>query len=260
MTGEELSKLMRDKWLCAELAKHARRYSKRVEDQEEYIQDAWLRIAKEPGGKELHWYSDEGGRQMRRSYQNKRYDVRKQNGYISNGISVTGKEVKKKAKLPRGAIHLYRNKHLDPKPETLDWQFYTGQEAEMLRGAVNSDGWYNKYPDFDTMPRHEQDKVVGRFISRGYSVGMPIGGTPGKKSRHYKVIVDYKVDEHGVVEPTDAPRKPGIVKEWREPAGGPVKAMDLSNWYHLRELGGSVQWCEWLDGMTEELEKRNKRK
>ena len=31
---------------------------------------------------------------------------------------------------PKRAINIYRNKYLDPKRTTLDWQYYAGQEAD----------------------------------------------------------------------------------------------------------------------------------
>jgi hypothetical protein len=256
MTGEYLAELMSNNELKGILAKHARRYSKRVENQEEYIQDAWIRIADEPDGRTIEHYGEQGRKAIKASYDRYWYSVRKKTIANPNGISVTGKEIKKKAKLPRSAIHLYRDKHLDTKPQTLDWQYYEGQEDEMRADVVASDMWYNKYPNFDSLPKHERERVISQYMNRGYSVGMPIGATPGKESKRYKVIIDYRVDGSGVVEPTHVPVKHPLAHEWRMPAGGPASVFDLSEWYRLRAMGGSNKWLQWLDKTISELEQR----
>ena len=60
MTGEQLAELMIDDGMKAVLAKHARRYSKRIENQEEFIQDAWLRIANQDAGLTHGFYGEQG--------------------------------------------------------------------------------------------------------------------------------------------------------------------------------------------------------
>ena len=71
MTGSKLAELMIDTNMMRMVAKAARRMSRRVEDQEEYIQDAWVRIAKCPDDSSIEHLENEARRgikaaQMRR--------------------------------------------------------------------------------------------------------------------------------------------------------------------------------------------------
>ena len=253
MTGEELARLMVNRVLKATIAQHARRYSKDVENQEEFIQDAWFRISKHPGGQSVEYYGEQGRKAIEAEYRRRyrRVDTRRLKNV--NGISTTGKEAVKKTPVPKRAIHLYLNKHLDPKPEILDWEFYKGHEADVNAERNANAEWYKQSDDFATLSTKEQNKLINRLKVSGYRVGQAIGGTYGKKSRHYKVMVDYKVDENGVVEPTRVRAHQGLATKWPTPAGGPVPR-DAGSWRALRELGGPADWVAWLDDTIEWIE------
>lgn len=247
MRGEYLAKLMQESWLCEELAKHARRYSKRVENQEEYIQDAWLRIAEHQENMDLEYYAEQGARainaaRMRKS--RKLSVVHKKKVYSVHGISVTGKDAKPP---PKRAIKVYDNKYLDPKHETLDWEYYEGQEADI---KARADEWYNQHAEFESLSTAEREKVIGRFINAGYIVGLPVGATPGKKTRFYKMYA-YNVDSHGVVSEAKKPRELDIDRSYAQPGGNSRQGVDLSTWHRLRletsKLGGHDDFIEWID-------------
>lgn len=249
MTGEKLVELMGNSELKEELAKHARRYSKDIEDQEEYIQDAWLRIAEHPDGRDLEYYAEQGRKEVYNSYHKQyRKDVAIKNDKNGNGISTTGKDAKPP---PKRAVNLYRNKYLDTKYRTLDWQYYEGQEKELDENAHLSARWYNQYGDFDTLTKREKDKIVNWFRCSGYHVGKAIGATPGKKTRFYEM---YYTVEDGVVVKAKAPHTLELNKSWPVPGSGSRQKMDLSSWYKLRDLGGSNEWMEKLNSMISWLE------
>lgn len=84
MTGAEIATLMQNSELKRAIHKIARRYSKRIEDIEEYIQDAWLRIAACEEGDKDH-YCKEALRAIRNAYERKRYVVGKKKRKIPNG-------------------------------------------------------------------------------------------------------------------------------------------------------------------------------
>ena len=99
----------------AALAKHARRYSKRIENQEEFIQDAWLRIAKQQSDMIEGYYSEQGRKAMHASYMRrwKRKSVHQNSTQKVNGISREGIHI------PR-AIYLGRGRYLCQKADIED--------------------------------------------------------------------------------------------------------------------------------------------
>ena len=96
MEGLEISKLMLDKGLKGLLAKHSRRYSSCIEDQEEYIQDAWIRIATLKADMAQEYYGEQGRKAIVTAYwKRRRRRVSNKNGKNANGISVTEKDAVK---------------------------------------------------------------------------------------------------------------------------------------------------------------------
>jgi hypothetical protein len=261
MTGEELARLMENEYMQGALAKHARRYSKSIEDQEEYIQDAWLRISQKPGDKTFEYYEEQGRKAIHAANMRKwRVHAKKKRNV--NGISVTGKDTKPP---PKRAWYLGFYRWFDPEKETIDWEYYDGQEKEMEEAAGLSLHWYNWYPDFEQLDSHEQRKVIGRFMNSGYSVngtkGRPIGATPGTKAKYHKIYFGYTVDRSGVVEPFRNKRihESKLGDGYRKVSSDADTDVDfgLTEWYHLRELGGSEEWLAWLDATIAWLEKKN---
>jgi len=128
MTGERLAKLMMDSYMKEEIAKIARRYTSDIQDQEEYIQDAWLRIAESGDDRTNDFYLQEALRAIRNHYQRKRYslNVVKITPSNSNGIS----EGMYKKQVPKNARHLYGNKYLITTPQKLSSWYYEGEWDE----------------------------------------------------------------------------------------------------------------------------------
>jgi hypothetical protein len=123
MTGERLAALMIDKRLNAALAKVARRYSKDIQDQEEYIQDAWIRIAEQQDDMSLEYYENQGRLSIKAAYYRKRYgNVQKKTSDNLYGIS--------DRTIPRDAIPLGRGRYLCPKPEKLSSWYYDKEWEE----------------------------------------------------------------------------------------------------------------------------------
>ena len=123
MTGRYLAELMNDSKLKQAISKHARRYSSRVETQEEYIQDAWLRISKQQEGLPIDAYSQEAGRAIVAAYMRSRYDsdVKKKSPKNLNGNGI--REVRD----PRKWVDLGRGRYLSRQHETLDSWYYPGE-------------------------------------------------------------------------------------------------------------------------------------
>lgn len=126
MTGEELARLMVNDAMKAALAKHARRYSKRVEDQEEYIQDAWLRISGLHGDKTFEYYEEEGRRAILASWQR----ARRSRVYTEKAQNVYGYSEGHSKKPPHDSIQIDHNKYLKRKPERLSAWYYSGEWDE----------------------------------------------------------------------------------------------------------------------------------
>jgi len=123
MTGEQLADLMTNDYLKGSLARHARRYSKRVEDQEEYIQDAWIRISQQPGDKTLEYYEEQGRKAILASWQK----ARRQRVYTKKPRNVYGDNEGKSKKPPRNSVQIDRNKYLMQKPHRLSAWYYHGE-------------------------------------------------------------------------------------------------------------------------------------
>ena len=119
MTGKYLAELMNDSKLKQAISKHARRYSSRVETQEEYIQDAWLRISRQQEGMGLEFYSDEARRAINASRE--RVRVQKKSAKNLHGNSI--REVRD----PRKWVDLGRGRYLSRQHETLDSWYYPGE-------------------------------------------------------------------------------------------------------------------------------------
>jgi hypothetical protein len=261
MDGDNVAELMKNSWLNEALAKHARRYSKRVEDQEEYIQDAWLRIAEKPSGKTLKYYEEQGGKAIVASYMRQRYqnNVKKKKAQNLNGISATGEDAKPP---PKRAFHVYANKYLDSKPKTLDWQYYDGQEKEIeqearerARDSYGVHGWYDQYEGFEKLERREQEKLVSWFMNNGYQVGMPVGATPGKKQRFYEMY--YTVAKNGVVQLVKHPYRNQEVKDCHTTGGKITEGVDLTLWYKVRNMMPTGPQREKINSIISEWEEYN---
>ena len=128
MTGERLAQLMTDPTMRRAVAKAARRMTKCVEDQEEYIQDAWVRIS----GCQDDSSVDHLGKQARNavyaSCMRKRYalGVKKKTGQNLNGISRDLLSNYKRSDLqPLG-----RGRYLVLTPEKLDSWYYHKEREE----------------------------------------------------------------------------------------------------------------------------------
>jgi hypothetical protein len=260
MDGAEVAELMKNSCLNNELAKHARRYSKRIEDQEEYIQDAWLRISQHDAGKTVEYYEEQGRKAIVASYWRRYRNVSKKGRQNANGISVTGEDAKPP---PKRAIHVYANKYVDSKHTTIDWQYYEGQEEDIKKKAFECLEWYNIYEGFESLDKGVQEKVVQKFVNSGYRVGNPIGATPGKKIRFYEMY--YNVSRGGLVErarnrqPTNkAVGNFSVIDEKRGDWGR--SKVDLSTWYRLRGFGGTPEWMETLNAIIAKWEKYNSKK
>ena len=132
MTGLETANLMSDKGLKGMLAKYARRYSSRVEDQEEYIQDAWIRIAEANGDMSNEYYAEQGRKAMNAARMRKQYAMQKKHDEILHGIG------KRTTAIPSNAIDLGRGKYLVPSPEQLSSWYYPGEWEKY--GLKESDG------------------------------------------------------------------------------------------------------------------------
>ena len=123
MTGQYLAGLMNDSKLKQAISKHARRYSSRVETQEEYIQDAWLRISKQQEGLAVSEYSNEARKAIYASYLRawREADVFKKGVKNENGNGI--REVRD----PRKWVDLGRGRYLSRQHETLDSWYYPGE-------------------------------------------------------------------------------------------------------------------------------------
>ena len=111
----------------------------------------------------------EGRKAIKASNERQRYHrVQKKNSQNLDGISEN--PVKDKPP-PKRAINIFRNKYLDPKQTTLDWQYYAGQEAdkslefyaEQGRKAIEA-SYRNKYN------RNKSVEKKGGDIFNGISV------------------------------------------------------------------------------------------
>ena len=139
MTGTELTILMKNGKLKHAICKHARRYSSLIEDQEEYIQEAWFRIAQQDNGLGLEFYEKEALRAIRNTYERYRYSVGKKKPQNPNGNSIEGKRDSRKY------LDIGRGKYINKKYETLDGWYYREEWRDWLYfvGDKAKDGFSN---------------------------------------------------------------------------------------------------------------------
>ena len=138
MTGKYLAELMNNSKLKHAISKHARRYSSRVEDQEEYIQDAWLRISKQEEGIGLDLYSDEARRAMNAARMKKeRNSVHKKTPKNVHGNGI--REIRD----PRKYVELERGKYIVRQVEVLDSWYYDGEWNDWVI-VENHKEWFRR--------------------------------------------------------------------------------------------------------------------
>ena len=124
MTGEELVSLMQDRSMSRAVYKAARRYTKCPEDIEEYMDDAWMRIAEAEANRDPEYYQRQAQRATHASWKRKyRAGVDKKATPNVHGIS----ESPMQEKPPRNAINLGRGRYLKIKPEKLSQWYYDGE-------------------------------------------------------------------------------------------------------------------------------------
>lgn len=123
MTMEEFMSVHHDPEVDRLVWRAARRFTKCPEDQEEYVNDAWMRICEAPAGKRAEFYGNVAQKAIRAAYMRKRYvpaSVKKN----LNGIS-------EDVKIPRSGLKLLgRDRYLVLKPEKLSSWYYHGEWAE----------------------------------------------------------------------------------------------------------------------------------
>ena len=138
MTGSELAELMKDKALKHAIAKHARRYSRIVENQEDYIQGAWLRISREENGLSLSDYSYVAAKSIQAQYRSNRraegLDV-----YKKQPLDVHGNS-KREVRDPRKYVAIERGRWIVRQPETLDEWYYDGEWRDWVYFFVIENG------------------------------------------------------------------------------------------------------------------------
>ena len=138
MTGKYLAELMNNSKLKHAISKHARRYSSRVEDQEEYIQDAWLRISKQEEGCSIDHYAEAGRKSIISAYWRKRRnDVSKDTPRNANGNSI--REIRD----PRKYVELERGKYIVRQVEVLDSWYYDGEWNDWVI-VENHKEWFRR--------------------------------------------------------------------------------------------------------------------
>lgn len=125
MTGERLVELMQNKRMKQVVYKAARRYTKCPEDIEEYMDDAWMRIADCNDDKTDEYYERQARLAIKASYYRKRYagSVQKTERRNLYGIS----ESPKCKRIPRNALPLGHGRYLHYKPEKLSKWYYDGE-------------------------------------------------------------------------------------------------------------------------------------
>jgi len=124
MRMEYLMLLMTDPLMvrCAEKA--ARRYTKNTLDREEYVSDAWVRLAELPSDRTAEFYQEHIEKAIRASYQRKRD---RGQSYVKKSLNGISREPKK---IPRDAVSLGRGRWLRTEAETLDGWYYHGEWEE----------------------------------------------------------------------------------------------------------------------------------
>jgi hypothetical protein len=127
MTGQRIAELMRDPHMKRAMARLARRYTRCVEDQEEYIADGWILIAGCQDEDSIEALEGEAYRGMKAAYDRRwRASVRAVSGASANGISVDHASNYKRSDL----IPLGRDRYIVRTPEKLSGWYYHGEWEE----------------------------------------------------------------------------------------------------------------------------------
>ena len=127
MTGQRLAELMMDPHIKRVVARAARRYTKCVEDQEEYIGDAWIRIAGCEDDASVESIEHAARRGVKNAYDRRRYmSVRKIEAVNPNCISVDHPSNYRR----RDLLPLGRGRYLVRTPEKLSSWYYHGEWEE----------------------------------------------------------------------------------------------------------------------------------
>jgi len=125
MTGEKLAQLMMNQQMKRMVASTARRYTKCVDDQEEYIQDAWVRISGCSDDSSVEYLEKQAKKAARAGYQ-RRYRV-----YMKPVQNVNGISVDHVSNYKRSDLHpLGRGRYLVLTPEKLDSWYYHNEWEE----------------------------------------------------------------------------------------------------------------------------------
>ena len=125
---------MADHELRSDLFRHARRYTACIENQEEYVQEAWTRIAQCPDDFGNNYYSEEGRKAIQAAYMR---EYRRVYGEVPTNVNGIGEGTRKNI-VPPGAVHLYDGKWLDIGPEKIDRWYYPGEWDEY---GLSDDGF-----------------------------------------------------------------------------------------------------------------------
>jgi hypothetical protein len=127
MTGAELAALMLHPPVRRVVVRAARRHSKSIEDQEEYIQDAWMRIAEHPDGMEASYYGLVAYRAINAAYK-RRARMVVDTAPPPNVHGISSRTIHKR--IPRDAVPLGRGRFLVRRPEKLSSWYYDGEWKE----------------------------------------------------------------------------------------------------------------------------------
>ena len=125
MTGSKLAELMIDTNMKRMVSNAARRRTKCPDDQEEYIQDAWVRISGCPDDSSAEYLEKQAKRAVFAAYQ------RRRRGYIKQAANVTGISVDHVSNYKRSDLEpLGRGRYLVLTPEKLDSWYYHNEWEE----------------------------------------------------------------------------------------------------------------------------------
>jgi Ni/Co efflux regulator RcnB len=126
MTGKRIAELMMDGDVKQMIARVARRRSRCIEDQEEYIADAWVRISEKcEDDSTIETIEHEAGRGIHNAFRRGRYVTMKdaaKRTYTGESLTET--------KVPKDALPLERNRYLLRKPEKMSSWYYVGEWLE----------------------------------------------------------------------------------------------------------------------------------
>ena len=127
MTGQRLAQLMMDPHMKRVVARAARRYTRCVEDQEEYIGDIWVRIAGCEDDISIEALESQARRAVKAANERRRYaNVQKKMVQNLDGISVDHPSNYRR----RDLLPLGRGRYLVRTPEKLSSWYYHGEWEE----------------------------------------------------------------------------------------------------------------------------------